>query len=320
MFARCFPKGSRAVVTVILSCAALGAGCQKPPAPTPDGPPSISGVITRIDSQGRNMAQLLVEANPDEASGSDKASIKVTPATRITRRSGHIPFSAGDLRTGQNVSAWFTGPVAESYPVQATAGALLVEDVPTRPAPSDRTTPREEEPQEPEPDPSGETETPEGEPPDGAEEPSGVGPGTWTQGIVDRPSVDGRISVLTGVREASHAGHDRVVFEFQGTTRPGYHVEYVDRPVTECGSGEAVSMAGDAGLEIRLTPAQAHTDAGQPTVTSRNRTPRFPIIEQIRLTCDFEGHVTWVLGVSSPHQYQVLELSNPTRLVVDVQH
>jgi hypothetical protein len=79
-------------------------------------------------------------------------------------------------------------------------------------------------------------------------------------------------------------------------------------------------VAGDAWLEIRFVPAQAHTDAGEPTVTDRDRQPGLPIVKQIVSTCDFEGHVTWVLGVSSPNRYRVLELAAPTRLVIDVRH
>ena len=43
-----------------------------------------------------------------------------------------------------------------------------------------------------------------------------------------------------------------------------------------------------------------------------------PIIREIESTCDFEGEVTWVIGVASPNRYQVLELASPARLVVDV--
>jgi hypothetical protein len=38
------------------------------------------------------------------------------------------------------------------------------------------------------------------------------------------------------------------------------------------------------------------------------------------LTCDFEGKVVFVLGLVSKKPYRVVELQNPTRLVVDVKH
>src|SRR5690606_19883071 len=112
--------------------------------------------------------------------------------------------------------------------------------------------------------------------------------------------------------------YERVVFEFAGKDTPGYHVEYVDRPVRRCGSGDTTAVAGDGWLEVHMTPAQAHDAAGKPTAGERERHPGLPVIREIESTCDFEGHVTWVLGVSSPNRYRVLEMSDPSRLVVDV--
>jgi hypothetical protein len=301
-------------------CLVLLCGCQKPPREVPGTPPSLTGTITRIESQGRNSGQILVEENPDETSGSDKARIKISPATHIVRRSGHIAITAGDLRPGQRVSVWYSGPVLESYPVQASALVILLQDVPARPSsPPPKTSPPipPKNPPENGNEPPGETtSTPEEEPPpvattDGSD---------WTAGIVDRAGRARGVAVLRAVREASHAEFDRVVFEFDGGGVPHAHIEYVDRPVTQCGSGETVPVAGDAWLEVRFDPAQAHDDAGRATVASRNRHPGFPVVEQIVLTCDFEGHVTWVLGVSTPHRFLVRELSDPARLVIDIRH
>lgn len=43
------------------------------------------------------------------------------------------------------------------------------------------------------------------------------------------------------------------------------------------------------------------------------------VLRDIERTCDFEAVVTWVLGVSSSRPFRVTELSEPTRLVVDVE-
>jgi hypothetical protein len=69
---------------------------------------------------------------------------------------------------------------------------------------------------------------------------------------------------------------------------------------------------------VRLTPAQANA-GGEPTVTERERKASLPVIQELELTCDFEGEVTWVLGNAHPNKYRVMELREPTRLVVDVQ-
>jgi hypothetical protein len=141
-----------------------------------------------------------------------------------------------------------------------------------------------------------------------------------TSGTVVRDGAGKPVATLRDVRVAEHQGFDRVVFEFEEETIPGYHVEYVDKPVRACGSGEPVALAGDAWLEIRIQPARAHDDEGRPTIAERDRMPGLRIVRQLRATCDFEADVTWVLGVASPNRYRVLELRSPARLVVDVKH
>ena len=69
-----------------------------------------------------------------------------------------------------------------------------------------------------------------------------------------------------------------------------------------------------------MSPANAHTEEGRPTVAERERTPSLPVLSELELTCDFEAVVTWVLGVGSPNRYQVREMNSPPRLVVDVRH
>jgi hypothetical protein len=140
-----------------------------------------------------------------------------------------------------------------------------------------------------------------------------------TAGILSKQRDTQAPGRLVSVRSARHDGFDRVVFEFDGPV-PGYHLEYVDRPVRRCGSGDATQVAGDAWLEVRMTPVHAHTDEGNPLIADRERHLTHPILKELEQTCDFEAHVTWVLGVASPNHYRVLELSAPARLVVDVKH
>lgn len=125
--------------------------------------------------------------------------------------------------------------------------------------------------------------------------------------------------ILQSVSTAGCGGFDRVVFEFDRSV-PTYAIAYIDRPITECGSGEIIGLAGDAALEVHFQSAQAHTDAGQPTIAERNRTLDHPNLEQLVDSCDFEGNVTWVLGLASRTPYRVTELTAPPRLVVDVRH
>lgn len=141
-----------------------------------------------------------------------------------------------------------------------------------------------------------------------------------TAGIVDVQRPAARVAVLREVRVAEHAGFDRVVFEFSGPDAPGHHVEYIDRPVRRCGSGQVAPLAGDGWLEVRMSPVRAHTEEGRPTVEERERRPGLPVLLELELTCDFEAVVTWVLGVASPNRYRAVELADPPRLVIDVRH
>jgi len=141
----------------------------------------------------------------------------------------------------------------------------------------------------------------------------------WTAATVKLERTSLKPVTLRSVREARNEGFDRVVFEFDGTQVPGYHLEYVDKPVLHCASGNEIPVAGQGFLQVRLTPAQAH-EAGNVTVAERERKPALTVLQELKLICDFEGEVTWVLGNASPRKFRVMELREPTRLVVDVQH
>jgi hypothetical protein len=143
--------------------------------------------------------------------------------------------------------------------------------------------------------------------------------GTAHNTLKENPSATGAV-LLRDVRSAVHPAYDRVVFEFEGAQLPSYKVEYIEKPVRSCGSGNVVPFTGDAYLSVLFTGANAHTEAGEPTIKDRTRLPNHTIVKDLKLICDFEAEVEWVMGVSSPNKYRVLELKNPTRLVVDINH
>jgi hypothetical protein len=146
-----------------------------------------------------------------------------------------------------------------------------------------------------------------------------AGPGVWTAGIVAGERPEARMTTLESVRVARHPEFDRVVLEFSGDDLPGYRLEYVDRPIRECGSGEVVQVAGDGWLSVRLTPSQAHDERGRATLRDRVIRPSVTNLLEMRMVCDFEGQVEWILGVRSPSPFRVLELFEPARLAIDVE-
>ena len=91
----------------------------------------IAGFITELSGTAA-----LIEENPLEASGSNKASVGITAETQIFMQQGpdRVPAAPEDLAVGQLVEATFIGPVAESYPVQTTAGSITIIEDPNEPA------------------------------------------------------------------------------------------------------------------------------------------------------------------------------------------
>ena len=83
--------------------------------------PSIIGQVTAIA-----LPTIVVEEKPTELHGSAKARVRITNGTQVLRR-GEGVVGAAELRVGQQVKVWFTGPVMESYPLQATAGVIVIE-------------------------------------------------------------------------------------------------------------------------------------------------------------------------------------------------
>ena len=126
---------------------------------------------------------------------------------------------------------------------------------------------------------------------------------------------------LTAVRVAHQsAGYDRIVFEFApqaGATAhlPAYTVsrqasaKFVKDP-----SGLPVTMRGSSGLRIVFQGASATNYSG-----SRDQTYNLPVVQEVGQLGDFEAVVSWGAGLSQPSCIRMLELTNPTRLAIDVQ-
>lgn len=85
--------------------------------------PSIIGQVTAVV-----LPVIVVEERPPEPHGSAKAVVRITDGTQVLLR-GQGFVGAKELRLGQQVKVWFTGPVMESYPLQATAGVIAIEPI-----------------------------------------------------------------------------------------------------------------------------------------------------------------------------------------------
>ena len=104
-----------AFITALVSIVALS-GCT---ATRPKGDPALQGVVTSVSGSGAQRTIMVVygEGLDLTKSAYDAASVAVTKDTVILGTA----TTADDLVVGTVVNVWFTGPVRESYPVQATA-------------------------------------------------------------------------------------------------------------------------------------------------------------------------------------------------------
>ena len=141
--------------------------------------------------------------------------------------------------------------------------------------------------------------------------------GTSTGPIEEHDSTGSPL--LVAVRAGRQKNADRLVFELRGG-RPGFRVEYVDELVQD-GSGDPVPLLGRAVVQILLRPAAAHDDAGHPTFTGPPPdVTDFATFRQVADAGDFEGQLTWGIGVAARTPMRVLRLDGPSRVAVDVLH
>jgi hypothetical protein len=123
---------------------------------------------------------------------------------------------------------------------------------------------------------------------------------------------------LVDVRAGRHPSFDRVVFEFNHAV-PDATVQY--GTVRTQGRGNELPLLGRAFLAVDFTGADAHNDNGQPSFAQiGGMTLNFPTLTQVGFAGDFEGQVTFGLGLSGRAGFRVFKLANPPRLVIDLAH
>jgi hypothetical protein len=117
-------------------------------------------------------------------------------------------------------------------------------------------------------------------------------------------------------RVGEQAGYDRFVLQFDPIV-PTYTVKRQDKPVFPQGStGQNVTLSGSSGVLVTVHSATGATTFTGPTSIIH---PEFQVIKEARQTQDFEGYVSWGLGLSKPACMRAFTLDDPARLVVDFQ-
>ena len=96
---------------------------------------------------------------------------------------------------------------------------------------------------------------------------------------------------------------------------PVYTVKRQAKPVFASGaSGQQITLSGTAGVLVTVHSASESASYNGATDFSQ---AGFPVLKEARLTQDFEGTVTWGLGLGSAACMRVFTLVGPSRLVID---
>jgi hypothetical protein len=122
------------------------------------------------------------------------------------------------------------------------------------------------------------------------------------------------VANLVTARVAPQAGYDRFVLQFDSAV-PTYTVKRQSSPVFPAGaSGQTLTLSGTAGALVRVHSATgANTFTGSTDISHGE----YPIIKEARQTEDFEGYVSWGLGLGKAACLRTFTLTDPARLVVD---
>jgi hypothetical protein len=127
--------------------------------------------------------------------------------------------------------------------------------------------------------------------------------------------VAGTAATVSALHSAHHDGYDRLVIGFAtSNTMPQYRLtQQATSNFVRDASGQPVTLEGSAG--IRAVLRNADITPGAPT----DMKPELPAIREVAQVGNFERVVSYGVGLAMPACFRVLELSGPTRLVIDVQ-
>ena len=126
-------------------------------------------------------------------------------------------------------------------------------------------------------------------------------------------------SYLTAIRTGRQASADRVVFQFAGKLPSSYTVTRVTQ-VTGDASGKPVAIAGKSFLKVTfrgataVCPATGHKTYPGPSAA----TPNYAQLLGLAAAGDFEGYLTWGIGLAAEGGYHAYALTGPYRVVIDI--
>jgi hypothetical protein len=121
---------------------------------------------------------------------------------------------------------------------------------------------------------------------------------------------------IDALRTGTHPGYDRLTIEFRNGQPASIEVRtQTGTTFTASPKGEQVTLAGKNGILLVIHGADLHTAYSGSTDLKTG----YATLVEVRQVEDFEGVVQLALGVSGATCYRAFLLTNPNRLVIDIQ-
>ncbi len=123
-------------------------------------------------------------------------------------------------------------------------------------------------------------------------------------------------AVIGSVRTGTHPGYDRVTIELTSGALTDVQLQVQAGTLfTRSPRGDQVTLAGKNGILLIIRGADMHTGYSGPTDIKTG----YATLVEVQQVEDFEGVVQLGLGVSGATCYRAFVLTNPERLVIDIQ-
>jgi hypothetical protein len=135
-------------------------------------------------------------------------------------------------------------------------------------------------------------------------------------GVATADAAPPTIPVLIGIRAAHHPTYDRIVFDFRAGLPSSRQAAYVSELIGDP-SGLPLPIAGRAILQVRFEQADAHDMTGHATAPARIAFGLPNIITAVRAG-DSEAVTTYGIGLAKRQPFHMFTLTNPYRVVIDV--
>jgi hypothetical protein len=140
----------------------------------------------------------------------------------------------------------------------------------------------------------------------------------WSNNVLTKsPAPSSARATLQSVDVSRGPSFDRIAFRF-GTDAPfpGYRVVWNELRTAGCGGEPASALPAEATLLVAIEPATAREGPAAGMTSAAGATT----IERATRVCDQADRLVWALSAADSALFRTIELRDPPRLIVDVQH